>query len=179
MVGLASVTPAVVRRRFRPSASDVRALLEAVSEVEPVSADALPPAALAGHAVAALTARAPWFQLERVALSVRGAARADVPTRVAGIVASAGASRACARLRVRQPAGLVLDVTAFGSLGRTVAARVDSRVLSPELTLFARALREDEARYRGRSTGPSSSSSRSPPPGSRPRSKTGWRDSCA
>lgn len=143
----------LVRHRFRPDALRARALLEAVSEVEPVEETALPPAVLAAHALAALGARAPGLAAERVTIAVRGLAHAGLGTRVAGRTertgrpGHAGEARARACLRVSQPAGPVLEVSVAGKVAGPALVPAPP-ALPGELALFARALDEDEERYR-------------------------------
>ena len=118
----------LVKRRLVPTAADVRALLESVSEVERVNEDALPPAGLVAHAVAAIRATAPGVQLERVAVSAQGLALADHRTRVGGVVHVAE-GRAGARVRVSQDVGPVLVLDAHGSPCWTSAVETSNSVV--------------------------------------------------
>jgi hypothetical protein len=136
--------PITVRRRLTPTAARAGLLLEAVSEVETIDEEALPPAHLAGHALSAILADAPTLELERVQLSVRGLAHAHLETRVAGAVAPLGDGHVRARARVVQRSGLVLEVEGLGHEGRSPGR---PRPIPGELAAFARAVSADEDDY--------------------------------
>jgi hypothetical protein len=133
----------LVRGRFVPSADSVRLLLESVSEVERVFDDALPPAGIAAHAVAAIAERRP--ELERVVVATRGFAHAGIPTRLAGVIATPNPGLIHARLRASQLGDPVLDVEALGREGSAVPR--PRRLVPPELEQFARALGQGPDRY--------------------------------
>jgi hypothetical protein len=128
----------LTRRRLLPRPASARLLLEAVSEVESIDGDALPPAHLAACALSAIETDAPWFAPSRVVVSVQGLGRAGRPTRVAGVVVPDGAGHLRAGARVVQRCGKVLTVEASG---QERPAREDTaRPVPGALAAYARAV---------------------------------------